>query len=96
MNEYELTVSSKIEKEYFIEADCYEDAIQKAVDYYLADNEEVGENKITNINVELKTSEDLEELGIEYKIDTNIVRGLDYYTKTVFEFVRTRISSGIY
>ena len=65
MNEYELTVSSKIEKEYFIEADCYEDAIQKAVDYYLADNEEAGENKITNINVELKTSEDLEELGIE-------------------------------
>ena len=49
MNEYELTVSSKIEKEYFIEADCYEDAIQKAVDYYLADNEEAGENKITNI-----------------------------------------------
>ena len=46
MNEYELTVSSKIEKEYFIEADCYEDAIQKAVDYYLADNEEAGENKI--------------------------------------------------
>ena len=29
----------------------------------------------------------LKELGIEYKIDTNIVRGLDYYTKTVFEFV---------
>ena len=62
MNEYELTVSSKIEKEYFIEADCYEDAIQKAVDYYLADNEEAGENKITNIKVELKTSEELEEL----------------------------------
>ena len=69
MNEYELTVSSKIEKEYFIEADCYEDAIQKAVDYYLADNEEAGENKITNINVELKTSEDLEELGIEIHED---------------------------
>ncbi len=29
----------------------------------------------------------LKELGIEYIIDTSIVRGLDYYTKTVFEFV---------
>ena len=29
----------------------------------------------------------LDELGIKYIIDSNIVRGLDYYTKTVFEFV---------
>ena len=29
----------------------------------------------------------LNELEIPYKIDSNIVRGLDYYTKTVFEFV---------
>ena len=29
----------------------------------------------------------LEELGVEYEIDSTIVRGLDYYTKTVFEFV---------
>ena len=29
----------------------------------------------------------LNELGITYKVDSNIVRGLDYYTKTVFEFV---------
>lgn len=29
----------------------------------------------------------LTELGIEYKVDSSIVRGLDYYTKTVFEFV---------
>ena len=29
----------------------------------------------------------LEEMGIPYEIDTGIVRGLDYYTKTVFEFV---------
>ena len=65
MNEYVLTVSSKVSKEYFIEADNYEDAIQKAVDYFLADNEEAGENKITNINVELKNSADLEDLNIE-------------------------------
>ncbi|NLP35423.1 MAG: histidine--tRNA ligase [Clostridiales bacterium] len=29
----------------------------------------------------------LNELGISYQVDTGIVRGLDYYTKTVFEFV---------
>lgn len=29
----------------------------------------------------------LTSLGIRYQIDTGIVRGLDYYTKTVFEFV---------
>lgn len=29
----------------------------------------------------------LDELNIEYEIDSSIVRGLDYYTKTVFEFI---------
>lgn len=29
----------------------------------------------------------LNSLNIDYKIDSGIVRGLDYYTKTVFEFV---------
>ncbi|MCD7746617.1 MAG: histidine--tRNA ligase [Lachnospiraceae bacterium] len=31
----------------------------------------------------------LEELSIPYEVDTGIVRGLDYYTKTVFEFVNS-------
>lgn len=29
----------------------------------------------------------LDQLNIPYEVDTGIVRGLDYYTKTVFEFV---------
>ncbi len=29
----------------------------------------------------------LDELSIPYEVDTGIVRGLDYYTRTVFEFV---------
>lgn len=29
----------------------------------------------------------LEALGIEYVIDTNMVRGLDYYNHTIFEFI---------
>ena len=32
----------------------------------------------------------LEQLKIEYVIDSSIVRGLDYYTKTVFEFISKR------
>lgn len=35
----------------------------------------------------------LTNLGIEYKVDPKIVRGLDYYTKTVFEFVTTEIGA---
>lgn len=31
----------------------------------------------------------LDALGIAYEVDTGIVRGLDYYTKTVFEFVNS-------
>lgn len=34
-----------------------------------------------------KLKEGLENFGIDYEVDTSIVRGLDYYTKTVFEFV---------
>lgn len=35
----------------------------------------------------------LEIAGIEYEVDPYIVRGLDYYTKTVFEFVTTALGS---
>ena len=29
----------------------------------------------------------LKELGIDYEIDTNMVRGLDYYNHTIFEIM---------
>ena len=35
----------------------------------------------------------LTENGVSYEIDPNIVRGLDYYSKTVFEFVSTAIGA---
>jgi histidyl-tRNA synthetase len=35
----------------------------------------------------------LENLGIPYNVDKNIVRGLDYYTKTVFEFVSMNVGT---
>ncbi len=37
--------------------------------------------------------ERLDALDIEYKVNPTIVRGLDYYTRTVFEFVSTNIGS---
>lgn len=40
-----------------------------------------------------KLKNHLGEMGIEYEIDTNIVRGLDYYTRTVFEFICTGIGA---
>lgn len=35
----------------------------------------------------------LDAMGIEYVVDPGIVRGLDYYTKTAFEFVTTKIGA---
>ncbi len=35
----------------------------------------------------------LDTVGIEFKVNPKIVRGLDYYTKTVFEFVSDAIGS---
>lgn len=35
----------------------------------------------------------LDNLGIKYNVDKGIVRGLDYYTKTVFEFVSNNVGT---
>ncbi len=35
----------------------------------------------------------LTNLGIEFEVDTMLVRGLDYYTKTVFEFVSSDLGA---
>ncbi len=35
----------------------------------------------------------LDKAGISYTVDTNLVRGLDYYNKTAFEFVSNEIGS---
>ena len=35
----------------------------------------------------------LDGIGISYTIDPNIVRGLDYYTRTVFEFVSENVGT---
>ncbi|MBR2674615.1 MAG: histidine--tRNA ligase [Mogibacterium sp.] len=35
----------------------------------------------------------LDSMGIKYIVDPSIVRGLDYYTKTAFEFITTKIGT---
>ena len=35
----------------------------------------------------------LDELELKYTVDNNIVRGLDYYTRTVFEFVSEHVGT---
>jgi histidyl-tRNA synthetase len=35
----------------------------------------------------------LDSVGVKYQVDAGIVRGLDYYTKTVFEFVSNNIGA---
>ena len=40
-----------------------------------------------------KTKAALDAMGIKYSVDPKIVRGLDYYTKTVFEFVSTDLGA---
>ncbi len=45
------------------------------------------------MNTSKKLKGYLDNLGIIYTVDPTIVRGLDYYTKTVFEFVTTDIGA---
>jgi len=40
-----------------------------------------------------KTKEMLESMGIAYTVNPKIVRGLDYYTRTVFEFISTDLGA---
>lgn len=40
-----------------------------------------------------KLKDILTNMGIEYSVNPKIVRGLDYYTKTVFEFITTDIGA---
>lgn len=40
-----------------------------------------------------KVTKGLDELGIPYQVDENLVRGIDYYTHTVFEFVTSELGA---
>ena len=40
-----------------------------------------------------RVREGLDELGVAYRLDPRLVRGLDYYTRTTFEFAATSLTS---
>jgi histidyl-tRNA synthetase len=40
-----------------------------------------------------KVKEELERLGIAYELNSHLVRGLDYYTHTIFEFTTTELGA---
>lgn len=84
INEYCSTCKTRFEKNPMRILDCKENKCKQ-----------LNEGVPTILNYlcdECKTHFDnvkkgLDELNIEYIVDSGIVRGLDYYTKTVFEFI---------
>jgi len=70
--------------------DCKNESCQAR----LKDAPKITGNLCTSCNndfEQLKTL--LKDAGIDYEIDTNLVRGLDYYSKTAFEFVSDAIGA---
>ncbi len=84
LDKYCETCKNRFDKNPMRILDCKEDACKKMnqgapviLDYLCPECKEHFEN----------VKKRLTELGVDYEIDSSIVRGLDYYTKTVFEFV---------
>ena len=84
------TCGERLEKNPMRILDCKSEICQEIgkdapliIDYLCADCREHFEQLQKNLQV----------MGIEYKINPKIVRGLDYYTRTVFEFVTTDIGA---
>ena len=60
----------------------------------LKDAPKITDNLCENCEKDFETlKKGLENLGIEYEVDKNLVRGLDYYTKTTFEFISNKIGA---
>ncbi len=84
IDEYCNTCKSRLEKNPMRILDCKEKRCKELnkgapviLDYLCKECKEHFENVQNGLN----------SLGIKYVIDSSIVRGLDYYTKTVFEFI---------
>jgi histidyl-tRNA synthetase len=70
--------------------DCKSGVCQKIIENAPRIFDHVCENCRVHFDGVVKT---LALAGIDYQIDKSIVRGLDYYTKTVFEFVSEQIGA---
>ncbi len=84
LDNYCNTCKTRFEKNPMRILDCKENKCKqlnqsapRIIDYLCEDCKE----HLENVKVMLENS------NIDYEIDTNIVRGLDYYTRTVFEFI---------
>jgi histidyl-tRNA synthetase len=70
--------------------DCKNEKCQRL----LTDSPKLIDNLCENCEGDFKKlTKLLDEAGISYTIDTNLVRGLDYYNKTAFEFVSNEIGA---
>jgi len=84
------TCQTRFEKNPLRMLDCKEEGCRKYMDNapriidYLCPDCKAHFERLKNI---------LDENGVKYKVNPQIVRGLDYYSKTVFEFVSTSIGS---
>ena len=84
------TCNERFEKNPLRMIDCKEEGCKKItanapkiLDYLCPDCKEHFENVKKNLTA----------LGVEFTVNPDIVRGLDYYTRTVFEFVSTAIGA---
>ena len=84
LDQYCETCKSRFDKNPMRILDCKEEKCKslnigapKMIDYLCEECKEHFEKVKSNLNSN----------GINFEIDSNIVRGLDYYTKTVFEFI---------
>ena len=60
----------------------------------LKDAPKITDNLCESCNKDFETlQKGLENLGINYEVDKHLVRGLDYYTKTTFEFISNKIGA---
>lgn len=84
------TCQERFEKNPLRILDCKEEACKQITQNapvvldYLCDDCRVHHETVCN---------QLTKLGVEFKVNPHIVRGLDYYTRTVFEFVSNNIGA---
>ncbi len=80
----------RVEKNPLRTLDCKNEKCRAVLDKAPRTIDVLGEDCLGEFE-SLKTK--LTNLGIEFEVDTMLVRGLDYYTKTVFEFVSSDLGA---
>ncbi len=81
---------SRVEKNPLRTLDCKNEKCREILDKAPKTIDILGDGCLGEFE-SLKTK--LTNLGIDFEVDTMLVRGLDYYTKTVFEFVSTDLGA---